>query len=136
MVTEKSVYVASDGSRWDHPNQAIARDNLDVAVQEIEATFPAPPNDPDVRIAVDPDIISAAKRNVVELCRIMFPHESVFQFEPDLVHPMGYAGRFLSENNCGPLNRVWYRFCCYRDGYLYNQPFYALNPHAFTGRTA
>jgi hypothetical protein len=130
MATAKTKYVASDGSEWDDENRAIARDNLDNAVRAVEATLPEPPTDSGVRLAVDPDVFKRAKTEVVELCRIMFPNEAIFQHDPMDIHPFSYAGRFLDDVG-GPLRRVWYRFMCYRDGWMYQQPFYALNPHEF-----
>ena len=134
MATAKTVYVASDGSQWDSENRAIERDNLDLAVQAIEAMFPAPPSSSDERVAVDPAVMAEAKRLVVELCRAAYPSEPVFQHEPSEIHVQSYAGRFLSDVG-GPLGRVWWKLSVYRDGFLYSQPFYVINPHQFTGVT-
>jgi hypothetical protein len=122
-----TVYIATDGSQWDNENQAIVRDTLDAAVAAIEATLPPLPRDPHARVAVDVEAFKAAKTAVVELCRALYPREAVFQHDPMEIHPFSYAGRLLNEAG-GPLDRVWRMFMCYRDGWLYEQPYYASNP--------
>jgi len=130
MTRALTIYVADDGSRWDSAEDAVKRDILDRKVREIEASFPKPPDDSNERIKVGPDT-AEAKRAVVELCRALYPNEAVFKHPPEEIHPFSYAGRFLSEVG-GPLNRVWWRFSCIgEDGYMYQQPFYASNPHKF-----
>ncbi len=126
-----TVWIASDGSRWDDQNQAIARDCLDAAVGAIEATLPTPPDDSHKRIALDPDTFKAAKVAVVELCRAAYPNEEVFRRDPLEIEPFSYAGRFLSEVG-GPLSRIWHRFMCSSDGWMYEQPYFALNPEKFS----
>jgi len=133
MATAKTVWIASDGSQWDNENAAISRDNLDVGVQAIEAMLPERPTDSDVRVALDPQVFNAARRAVVELCRAKYPTERVFRNDPDEIHPSSFAGRFLGEVG-GPLNRIWSRFMCYSDGWMYEQPFFARNPEHFKGR--
>ena len=39
MAEAKTVYVASDGSRWDHPGLAEERDRIDALVRAIGATI-------------------------------------------------------------------------------------------------
>lgn len=126
-----TVFIATDGSQWESENAAIARDNLDAGVAAIEATLPEPPSDSDKRIAVDPEKLKAAKIAVVELCRAMYPTQPIFQHDPMEIHPFSYAGRFLDDVG-GPLRRVWYRFMCERDGWMYQQPYFALNPDKWT----
>ena len=130
MATPKTVYVACDGSRWDTENKAITRDNIDAAVAAIEATLPARPTDSHDRVAVDPETFKAAKVAAVELCRAAFQKEPIFQHDPMEIHPFSYAGRFLDDVG-GPLRRVWGLFMCHRDGWLYEQPFFALHPDQF-----
>jgi hypothetical protein len=132
MPTAATVYIASDGSRWDSEEDAAKRDALDAEVRAIEATIPKPPSGSKNRVAVDPAAFKAAKIAVIELCRREYPKEPVFKHDPMEIHPMSFAGRFLSDNG-GPLNRIWWRFCCHRDGWMYEQPYFALNPDRFEG---
>lgn len=135
MVTKQpmkilTVYESTDGSRWDKREDAEKRDALNHAVTMIEMCLPAIPNDCDTRIAVDPTARDLAKKALVELCRIEHPEQDIFKHDPLIIHPMSFAGRFLNEVG-GPLDRAWRWFCCERDGWLYQQPFYALNPGSF-----
>jgi hypothetical protein len=125
-----TVFVASDGSRWDSEAEAVARDVLDAAVRDVEQRLPTPPSDSGERIAVDPEVFRAAKTAVVELCRAEYPNEAVFQHDPMDIHPFSFAGRLLDDVG-GPLRRIWWRFMCYRDGWMYQQPYFALNPDKF-----
>jgi hypothetical protein len=134
MATAKTVWIATDGSQWDTTNEALVRDALDAAVRLIESTIPETPNESGIRVAVDASAMRAAKRAVVELCRATYPGENVFRHDPEAIHPRSYAGRFLDEVG-GPLRRVWFRFLCYRDGWIYEQPFFAINPQEFRKRS-
>jgi hypothetical protein len=133
MATAVTKYIAADGTQWDDESLAMKRDQLDAEVRAIEATLPKPPNNPDDRLAVDPDVFKAAKTAVVELCRREYPREAIFQHDPMEIHPFSFAGRLLDDVG-GPLRRVWWRFMCYRDGWMHEQPYWAQNPGKFTGR--
>ena len=71
---------------------------------------------------------------MIELCRELYPTEPVFQNDPMAIHPMSFAGRFLDDNP-SPVGRIWHRFACSADGFMYEQPYYALNPDQFKGET-
>jgi hypothetical protein len=130
-VRAVTKYVATDGSEWATRGEAEARDWLDARVQAIEARLPARPNVHGARKPVNVELVAQCKTEVVALCREMYPDEGVFSYPAHSIHPMSYAGRFLSETG-GPLNRVWYWFCCYADGYVFDQPYFALNPGTHT----
>lgn len=135
MATAVTKFIATDGTQWNNEADALRRDALDAEVRAIEATLPEPPKDSDVRLPVDPDVFKAAKTAVVELCRREFPREAIFQHDPMEIHPFSFAGRFLDDNN-GPLRRIWSRFMCHSNGWMYEQPYFANNPGKFTGRDA
>ena len=61
------------------------------------------------------------------LCRELWPNEPVFQHQPDEIHPMSYAARFLSEAAHGdPIWRhLWFRFACMDGTYEYEQIYWA-----------
>lgn len=127
MPTAQTVYIATDGTRWDIEADARKRDALDAEVKAIEATLPSPPRSSYERIAVDPDAFRAAKMAVVGLCRRECPTWDIFNNNPMEIHPFSFAGRLLDEVG-GPLRRVWHLFMCHRDGWMYEQPYFALNP--------
>jgi len=120
-------YIADDGSEWTDKAKAAKRDALHAEVVAIERTIPEPPNSSDKRIAVDPTVMAKAKSVVIELCRREFPNEPVFKHPADKIHPMSFAGRFLDDTGA-PLYRIWHRFMCYADGWMYEQPYFALHP--------
>jgi hypothetical protein len=129
-VKQIIVYESTDGSRWDHKYQAMQRDTLNTRVEAIERALPKIPSE-GKRVAVNIELVRAAKREVVQLCREQFPDERIFKHEPsEDIHPLSYAGRFLDYVG-GPLDRVWRWFAFERDGWLYSQPFYAMNPDKF-----
>lgn len=128
-------YRAGDGSEWDTADDAEKRDRLNSEVASIEAMLGAGINSPDRRRQHNASVLSGAKQMTVLLCRREFPDQSVFQHEPSEIHPMSFAGRFLDDNG-GPLRRVWWRFQCIdEEGREYEQPYYAINPHRWTGET-
>jgi hypothetical protein len=61
-----------------------------------------------------------------------YPSEAIFAHDAMEIHPFSYAGRFLDDAG-GPLRRVWSRFMCHHDGWMYEQPYFALNPDKFEG---
>jgi hypothetical protein len=125
-----TVYVASDGSRWNAQSDALVRDELDRQVKIIESLLPASPRHGErifVGVAAD-----QMKEQIVAFCRSLYPSESIFQHPAKEIHPFSYAGRFLSEVD-GPLNRAWLTLACCRDGWMYSQPFFALHPDKFEG---
>lgn len=126
-----TLYKSTDGSTYPMMADAINADVLDAEVREIEATIPPKPRESSHRIAWSPDEMLTAKTKVVALCRREYPDEKGFKHDPADIHPMSYAGRFLSDATNCPLYRVWRNFMCYRDGWLYDQPFFALNPGEF-----
>lgn len=129
-MKEIIVYESTDGSRWDLKAKAIQRDDLNYRVKAIEQWLPKIPSE-GKRVSVNIELVRKAKREVVELCREQFPSERIFKHEPaEDIHPLSYAGRFLDDVG-GPLDRVWRWFAFERDGWLYSQPFYAMNPDKF-----
>ena len=124
-----TLYESTDGSKWKTEAEAIQRDSLDAEVRAIEAQLPERPKSGQ-RIAVSIAVVNDCKRAVIELCRREFPNEPVFKHPPEKIHQMSFAGRFLDDVT-GPLDRVWRWFCCEKDGWLYEQPYFALNPDKF-----
>lgn len=128
-----TIYEADDGTRFDKAEDAYRRDKLHAEVRAIEETLPPRPDASDERVEVASSIVWAAKSATVHLCRREYPTQKVFQYPPEQIHPHSFAGRFLDDQR-NPLTRIWYWFQCERDGWLYNQPFFALNPDKFTPR--
>lgn len=119
-------YVSTDGAEWDTAEEATARDLLDGIVRDLEALLQPHPDGPGERVRQPR--ADGVKQAVVVICRQLYPSQSIFREE--IVHPMSYAGRFLSDVG-GPLGRIWWRFCCMHEGWEYQQPYYALNPDKF-----
>lgn len=125
-----TLYESTDGVKWKDPLEAIKRDELDAEIRALERALPPIPSESGRRIKLDEEIVSATKEKVIEICRRLWPTERVFQNPARIIHPMSFAGRFLSEQET-PVYRIWHWFMCERDGYLYQQPFFALNPEKF-----
>lgn len=121
-------YRATDGSEWASAADCAGRDLLDLKVKTLEQELG--PGVSRGRRKVDPALVAKVKADVVAICREKWPNEAIFKYEAAKIHPMSYAGRFLSEVG-GPLNRLWYRFSCINGEWEYEQPFYAINPDKF-----
>lgn len=121
-------YVATDGSEWTSMTDCGKRDLLDMKVKTLEKELG--PSVGRGRRKIDVAAYARVKADTVAICRDEFPREPVFKHEPSEIHPMSYAGRFLSEVG-GPLNRLWWRFSCVNGEWEYEQPFFALHPEQF-----
>lgn len=120
-------YRANDGTEWDTPEAAQKRDALCAEIDEVMNPLPMPPRSSGERIAVDRDAAHRAKERIVALCRREFPNTPVFTYDAKSIHPFSVAGRILDDTG-GPLRTAWQWFMCYDAGYLYEQPYFALNP--------
>lgn len=130
-MKQLTVYESTDGSRWNDVVSAVKRDAIDAKVREIESLLPKRPDLCGVRISVPTELVEECKRRTILLCREQFPDTKEFFHEPiSEIHPMGICGRILDDSDT-PINRIWGWLCCYSDGWLYQQPFYALNPGKF-----
>lgn len=121
-------YQATDGSEWLNMVDCARRDLLDMKVKTLESELG--PAVKEGRRKIDPAVFARVKTDTVDICRKEWPTEPVFQHDAAEIHPMSYAGRFLSEVG-GPLNRLWWRFSCINGEWEYEQPYYALNPDKF-----
>lgn len=126
-------YIAADGSEWLTEDKALERDALSARCQALHDRLG--PVVKRGRRQVDPANVAAVKRDTVQLCRVVHPNEAVFQHPAADIHPMSYAGRFLNEVG-GPLDKLWYRFCCINGEWEYEQPFFAINPDKFNPKEA
>lgn len=120
-------YQAADGTLFDHRDDAEDRDRLCDRVAELQRVLAPHPDDSHQR--VHQPHVEAYRTALVLLCRELFPREPVFQHEPSEIHPMSYAGRFLSEAAPAVVNTAWFRLMCtdLATGFEYEQPFFALN---------
>jgi hypothetical protein len=126
-------YQADDGSVWATEDAARKRDTQHAAAEAILRTLVPTPSEFNQRTAVSATEFNRVRTALVELCRREFPREQVFQRQPEDIHPMSYAGRFISGSGWPSLNEAWWWLSCWHDGYLYQQPFYALNPDKWKG---
>jgi hypothetical protein len=120
----KTVSISTDGSQWD-------RDALDSYVKRLEAKLPKRPDSPGRRVAVGVELRNEVWAAVVALARDCHPGWDQFKNPPENIHPMSICGRVIDDGSCLPVQRIWNWFSCERDGWLYQQPFFALNPDKF-----
>ncbi len=133
-------YQSTDGSEWNAPEQAIARDKMEAEVNEALGCLIKPPAEPNWEGFVQQDA-----SDVLECKTMLFQianQEGVLKWwiddqltkhgktERQLiedVHP-SWFGRMLDGGH-GPLGRGYGRMACIDKQYRqWNQPFYAANP--------
>ncbi len=113
-----TVYAATDGTRWDRPEDAERRDRVDADVKAIEANLPRRPNHSGARVPLDPAQMRTAERLTQEL---------VAKYCPDTPNA-SIESRVINESG-GPLSRLGYWFMCANRErtFLYEQPYFANN---------
>lgn len=121
-------YQANDGSIWETKEEAVKADLLAAEIAVIMSILPKKPKSSSERIHVDASTAEEAWENFIKICKREFPGEAVFKHAAS---EMGYAGRFLSEQPFSCLRDAWHWFACYNQTWLYEQPFFAINPHKF-----
>lgn len=124
-------YIADDGTQWNTAEKALARDVLTRELAKIDALLPPTPNDSRVRVPVDPVTVREVTRQMIRWCRSEWPHESAFQGDDDRIDLWGVGGRIVADSDLPVLKRLWWKLQCIGGGYLYQQAFYAANPHMF-----
>lgn len=127
-MKQLTKYQANDGTLFDSLADAVLRDRLMSRCATIARHLPEPPRDSHERVEHNVAQLSAYRREVVELCRELYPGESVFEHAPEEIHPMSYAGRFLSEAAPRCVNDLWWRLSCCNGVFEYEQPYFAMNP--------
>ncbi len=126
-------YQATDGVLCDTAADAERRDALCARVAAMEAILDPHPDDANQR-TLQPRLADYRAALVV-LCRELFPTEAIFQHEPESIHPMSYAGRFIDDAAPRVIGKAWWRLSCCHDGYEYQQPFFALHPDEWEKQT-
>ena len=125
-----TVYVSPDGRRFDSIDRCQTYERYLFRAAAVMSSLPSTNLRSDEYIQHDLVSLSAAKRSIVDLCRELYPNEKVFKHDAMEIHPMSFAGRFISEND-SPLNDAWSRFCRinWDNCREYQQPYFAMNPH-------
>lgn len=126
-------YQANDGTLFDTRAAAEARDALVAECAALGRMLPSPPQSSE-RLRHDPDTLRAFRAELVALCHRLYPTEPIFSHPPETIHPMSWAGRFLSEAAPTCVNDLWFRLACCAHGFEYDQPYFALHPEEWTGR--
>lgn len=124
-----TIYQASDGHRFDDERSCRDYEQLCERVKAAMAPMgPTPKLDGDHFHLHSPQDYIAAKTAIVEICREIWPTERIFQYEPMMIHPHSYAGRFLDDCASRPIRDAWYRFekTNERTFREFEQPYYAL----------
>ncbi|SFH98690.1 hypothetical protein [Planctomicrobium piriforme] len=126
-----TLYEAADGSRFSTEEECRTYDKLDVSVFNAMAPLGEKPSiTHGCWIQRDKTACQSAKSAMLVLIRQAYPNESVFKYPDADIHPMGYAGRFLSECRFKCFDAAWSRLCCINwDNYReYDQAYFAMNP--------
>lgn len=112
-------YKADDGSEHSTAKAAEARDKLAAQVNQAMAPLGAPLGalSEDVEsgkgwIQHNLETVLRAKDAIIEICRAQgyAEHYPVFNNPGRDIHPLSIVGRVLDDNG-GPLNLAWSRFC-------------------------
>lgn len=141
MAKAVTMYEANDGTRFSSLAAAESHDAVEARVRAIMAALPDPPagdfgNERRGYWQQNPTAVLAARVALVELalefevCNGWF-NSAVEEdgHRPADFHPLGVAGRVMSEGAPAPLDRAWRRLCRIDDrGREWEQPYFAINP--------
>jgi hypothetical protein len=130
-------YQADDGSIWETPEEATARDRLLAAIPE--ATAPLGPAPDDERMGDGagyrrhaPSDVLEVRRRLIALAREEFPDFAASNpewFDPDEHPAWSFLGRVLGDG-VSPLFAAWRRLMCTDDaGREWIQPYYVSRPN-------
>lgn len=126
-MKEITLYKSESGREFSTKKEALEEDDLYYRVKLVMDSVPEPPEDAHVRIPVDKNLARDYKRKIILICREKFPDWKELKHEPiDDIHPFSIIGGILDDFG-GPLNDAWKWLRNYHDGFLYEQPYYALN---------
>lgn len=126
-------YRAIDGKEFENQGKCQNYEDLIDAVNKIMSRLkPRPVNDNNNFengvgcIQHDPLILSATKKELLELMKLYINHHWIQQtIDDDNVHT-SYISRLLSDYGIRPFEQAWYRFTCIdRDNIEWGQPFFA-----------
>lgn len=126
-----TLYEANDGSRFASQAECLAYESEAKRI----ADAMAPLGDGEIAYRTfrqhDSDSCLSARRGLVMICRELWPEESVFRFDPDVIHPCSYAGRFIDDAASTALRRAWGRLMRinWENFREYCQPYYAAHPN-------
>lgn len=126
-----TIYEASDGTRFDSADLCARYEIVIGQVAPITSRMPKHDLGYGECVQLDKEQCNQYKSDLVDLCRELFPNESVFKHDAEKIHPSSYAGRFLSECSYPCLYTAWHRCMCINwENYCqYNRPYFANNPH-------
>ena len=139
MARAITMYEAHDGTRFNTSEAATQHEQLISVVGDAMATLPDPPdqfgNDTLGYWQQNPTLVMEARVRLVQLAAAIGVGHNWFREhlekggKPEELHPLGYAGRIMSECGPAPLKRAWSRLSRIDDqGREWEQPFFAINP--------
>jgi hypothetical protein len=134
-----TVYEANDGSQHATEHSARRRDTLIDDCRTATAILSPRPTTMEFDngggyVQQVPFSVRECKRQLMGVAKYLFgDRDGFWSQDPDAVHPMGIAGRLISDSSHKPLADAWYRLMCI-DGRAreWGQPYYALNPEMGT----
>ena len=140
MAKQITMFEANDGTRFDSLERAETHDLVETTVATIMAVLPDPPagdfgNDRRGYWQQNPTMVLKVRVALIELalelkvCNGWFnEHIEETGHKPEDFHPLGIAGRIMSEGAPRPLDLAWHRLCRIDDrGREWEQPFFAIN---------
>ena len=136
----KTIYVASDGARFDSEDEARGYEDLLAAVGRIMGKLNPAPDSLDFgngKFAIDQDLwVVVGVREDLRVLTARFAPESLKRHVAEGSSVDGCA--FVASNIGGPageaLNAAWFRLQCIRGDKEYGQPYYAAHGLDRTGR--
>lgn len=129
----KIKYVASDDAEFDLQKDCIDHEHLLTRMEIIENEYLGGPQNK--KVAYNQGYYQHSKKNikdawieVIELAKPLWKGFKALEgVSAEKIHPMGLAGRIISDCN-SPLNKIWHRFMCIdEDGREWQQPYFAAN---------
>lgn len=117
-MTEKTVYIADDGSRWDEREDAEARDRSLASIRVIMSDLPPIPQNGHFKAGAgflqhSPGKIKSVKERLVELSRPLLENVPTGKNKkPDPIH--WHAGEFIGHlpKTAVPVLAAWQRLSC------------------------
>ncbi len=123
-------FKSNDGEEWLTKGQAIERDRLDAKVKKAMkplGDIPEGVSDGKGWLQHNLETVKKAKDDILDICRDEGMDKSfpAFKSKGRDCHPLSIIGRILDDNG-GPLNHAWSRFCRIDEkGREHQQPYFA-----------
>jgi hypothetical protein len=123
-------YEAKDGRLFTDQSSCIKWELLiDDCSDTMKLFGSEPPPNGQGYVQHDPATVLEVKTRLLKIAYPYFKWHDVFRADPATVHPMGIAGRIISDSDISPIRHAWNRLCCIDDqSREWDQPYFALHP--------